>query len=342
MELKTGKPAWSNDPGSKENVQAAVIYPAGRDAVANLPTSPSEGRPCYTLTVSDGRLYAQLGDPITTRPRDELRESDSSLVCLDLEHGEGKLLWKIDAGSIDAQAAFEGSPLVVDGRAYAVVRRGRPQLLTDVVAFDAETGRRLWDRQVCAGVANAGQGEGLSSHQLLTFGDDAVFLSTGMGAIAALEADGGALRWIVTYESVQPDATAPARVRSGASPCVFANNIVCAAPGDFDGILAIESHSGTNLWRRALPGGIDQLLGTKNGVLIASGEGLWGLELTTGRVLWHVGYRDPASFGFGRGILAGDVVYWPTREEILVVDQASGSLQRRIPLRCATGKKGET
>ena len=87
--LKTGKPAWTNDLGFKENVQAAVIYPAGRDAIANLPTAPSEGRPCYTLTVSEGRLYARLGEPITTRPRDELRESDSSLVCLDLEHGEG-------------------------------------------------------------------------------------------------------------------------------------------------------------------------------------------------------------------------------------------------------------
>ena len=190
------------------------------------------------------------------------------------------------------------------------------------------------------GVANGGQGEGLLSQQLLTKGDDAVFLSTGMGAIAALEADGGGSAWVVTYESNQPDPSAPARVRSGASPCVFASNIVFAAPGDFDGILAIESHSGTTLWRTALPGGIDQLLGTKNGVLFAGGEGLWGLELATGRVLWHVGYRDPASFGFGRGILAGDVVYWPTREEILVVDQTSGSLRRRIPLRARDGEEG--
>jgi hypothetical protein len=71
-----------------------------------------------------------------------------------------------------------------------------------------------------------------------------------------------------------------------------------------------------------------------------SGEGLWGVALTTGRVLWHVGFKDPSSFSFGRGILAGDVVYWPTREEILVVEQATGRLRRRIPLLARDGEGG--
>lgn len=338
--VRTGKPAWPVDRNAKENLQSAVIYPSGAEATSNLATAPPVGTPRYTLTVSDGRLYARLGDPNTTRPRDDPRESDSFLVCLDLKRGEGKLLWKIDAGAIDPQAAFEGSPLVVDGRAYAAVRRGRPQMLTDVACFDAETGRRLWERPVCAAVANGGQGEGLVSHQLLTAGDNAVFLSTGTGAIAAIETDGGALRWIVTYESSFPEGSSAGRARSATAPCLFAENVVFAAPNDFDGILAIESHTGTSLWRRALPGGIDHLLGAKNGVLVASGKGLWGLALATGRVLWHVGFTDPASFGYGRGILAGDVVYWPTREEILVVEQETGTLRRRIPLLARDGERG--
>ena len=67
-------------------------------------------------------------------------------------------------------------------------------------------------------------------------------------------------------------------------------------------------------------------------MLFVSGESLWGLNLATGQVVWHVGFTDPTSFGFGRGILAGNVVYWPTREDIYVVDQATGRLRRRIPL----------
>ena len=338
--LQTGKPAWPVGRNGQDNPQSSVIYPAGGESAVNLPTAPLGGAPRYTLTVSDGRLYARLGDPITTRPREDLRESDSFLVCLDLERGEGKLLWKVDAGMIDAQAAFEGSPLVVDGRAYIVARKGRPQMVTHVVCLDAETGRRLWERPVCAAVALGAQGEGLLSHELLTAGDHGIFLSTGTGAIAALEAEGGTLRWIVTYESNLPDTASSGRSRSPVSPCLFADNVVVAAPADFDGLMAIESHSGTTLWRRSLPGGVDQILGCKNGVLIVSGEGLWGVALTTGRVLWHVGFKDPSSFGFGRGILAGDVVYWPTREEILVVEQATGRLRRRIPLLARDGEGG--
>ena len=338
--MRTGKPAWPVVRGAKDNSTSSVIYPSGGEAASNLPSAPLSGMPRYTLTVSEGRVFARVGDPNVSRTRDELRESDSSLVCLDLEHGEGRLLWKVPASTIDPQAAFASSPLVMGGRAYAVVRRGRPQLLTDVLCFYAETGRRLWDRPVCAAVANGGPGEGVGASQLLSAGDNAVFLSTGTGAVAAIEADGGALRWIVTYESNPPDATSPGRVRSGIDACLFSENMAFAAPSDFDGILAMESHSGTTLWRRALPGGIDHLLGTKNGILIASGEGLWGLAAATGRVLWHVGYKDPVAFGFGRGILAGDVVYWPTREEIFVVEQSTGTLRRRIPLLARDGEAG--
>jgi hypothetical protein len=63
-----------------------------------------------------------------------------------------------------------------------------------------------------------------------------------------------------------------------------------------------------------------------------SGQSLWGLNLATGRIEWQLGFTDPASFGFGRGLLAGDIVYWPTREDIYVVDQATGRVRRRIPL----------
>ena len=187
-------------------------------------------------------------------------------------------------------------------------------------------------RSVCAAVEDVGQNGSVLSHQLLTAGDDAVFLATGLGAIAAVEADSGSLRWVVTYESGDRDSPTSDRERRENSPCLFAQNIVVAAPGDSNTLFAIDSRCGTTLWRRVLPGGVEHLLGTKDGVLIVSGQSLWGLDLATGHVVWHLGYTDPASFGFGRGILAGSVVYWPTREDIYVVDQATGSLRRRIPL----------
>ena len=324
--IRTGKPAWPAGQG-----EGAVIYSPVAEATTFGPIQYM-GTPRYTMTVADGRLFARMGAPVTSRASNELRESDSQLVCLDLQHNEGKLLWKVESTSLDGQGAFEGSPLVVGGRAYVVVRKGRPQLQTEIVCFDAESGRRLWNRPVCAAIAHVGQNDGIISHELLTAGDDALYLSTGSGAIAAMEKDGSSLRWVVTYESEGRDSSTPLRESGETSPCLFAQNMVFAAPNDFNGVMAIDSRCGLTLWRQSLPGGVEHLLGEKNGVLIASGKSLWGLELSTGLPLWHVGFTDPVSFGYGRGILAGDAVYWPTREDIFVVDQATGTLRQRIPL----------
>jgi outer membrane protein assembly factor BamB len=326
-DVRTGRPAWGDD-----RLEHAAIYSATSDINAPAPSTVIVGAPRYTMTIADGRLYARMGDPTTARPRNSLHESDSSIVCLDLNRGEGKLLWKVDAPSLEPQSAFEGSPLVVHGRAYVALRKGRPRMQTDVACLEAESGRKLWSRSVCASVEDIGQGASLLSHQLLTAGDEAVFLSTGLGAIAALEAEDGAFRWVATYESGERDGQANESERRENFPCLFAQNIVVAAPGDSNKITAFDSRTGATLWRRTLPGGVEHLLGTKDGLLFVSGERLWALELTTGQIAWHVGFSDPASFGFGRGILAGNVIYWPTREDIYVVDQASGRYRRRIPL----------
>jgi outer membrane protein assembly factor BamB len=326
-DVRTGKPAWGDD-----RLDNAAIYTATPDVSAPAPSPNFIGAPWYTMTIADGRLYARMGDPTTAHPRGTLHESDSSLVCLDLNRGEGKLLWKVDAAAIDPQSAFEGSPLVDRGRAYIAARKGRPRMQTDVVCLEAESGRRLWSRSVCAAVEDIGQSGGLLSHQLLTAGDDAVFLATGLGAIAAVEAEDGSLRWIVTYESGERDSPSNQHDHRENAPCLFAQNVVVAAPGDSHKLFAFDSRCGTTLWRRVLPGGVEHLLGVKDGVLIVSGESLWGLSLATGEPIWQVGWTDPASFGFGRGILAGDVVYWPTREDIYVVEQSTGRLRRRIPL----------
>jgi outer membrane protein assembly factor BamB len=325
-DLRTGKSVWGDD-----RLENPAIYSVAPDVASPPPAPFLVGVPRYTMTVADGRLYARMGDPTTARPRTALHESDSSVVCLDLNHGEGKLVWKLDASTLDPQSAFEGSPLVAQGRAYIAARKGRPRMQTDVVCLEAESGRKLWSRSVWAAVEDIGQ-NGMLSHQLLTAGDDAVFLSTGLGAVAAVEAEDGSLRWVVTYESGNRESTPTEQERRENSPCLFAQNIVVAAPGDSNRLFAIDSRCGTILWRRALPGGVEHLLGAKDGILVASGERLWGLNLSTGEVVWSVGFTDPVSFGFGRGILAGKVVYWPTREDIYVVDQGTGRLRRRIPL----------
>jgi hypothetical protein len=71
------------------------------------------------------------------------------------------------------------------------------------------------------------------------------------------------------------------------------------------------------------------LLGVGEGRLLASGDYLYWFDVNTGQLVGqfpggrraigpHVG---PSPRGFGRGILAGSQVYWPTRNCLYVFDQ---------------------
>jgi hypothetical protein len=65
------------------------------------------------------------------------------------------------------------------------------------------------------------------------------------------------------------------------------------------------------------------LLGVAQGSLIVSGSQLWWLDAQTGKVVMtfppsmEVAQAEPR----GRGLLSGDVVVWPTRNELWVFNQ---------------------
>jgi hypothetical protein len=78
------------------------------------------------------------------------------------------------------------------------------------------------------------------------------------------------------------------------------------------------------------------LLGVGHGNLIASGDYLYWFDVATGRQVGQFPQQrsespgaaraDPP--GFGRGVLAGDYVYWPTRENIYVFEQRTRRVDR--------------
>ena len=57
--------------------------------------------------------------------------------------------------------------------------------------------------------------------------------------------------------------------------------------------------------------------------------------MATGEPAWpqrRIGYDDPEGFSAGRGVLVGDDVWWPNREELLVVSASTGQITRRVDL----------
>ena len=339
FDAATGRPKWSEPDDSPLDAHAAVIHSLADPVVPKLPI---DGRPRNSLSVFGDRLYARLGTSITARAKQETN-SHSELVGLDISVGEGKLVWRVAAEEIDPQDPlsatslwnFDGAPVADLQRVYVILRRSLPQEQLNVACFDAETARLLWNRKIGITVAATEETVNSTSHLQVTLAEDSVFVSTDAGAIAALDAHDGAIRWLRTYAS---DAVLTSRGsrRDGHAPPVYHDGTLYVAPLDSDLLLAIHAESGLLLWQREWPDPLQSVLGVAGNTLIVQGRSLWGVELATGEPAWpsrRVGSDDPEGFSFGQGALIGGEVWWPNRDDLLVVAARSGQITRRITIR---------
>ena len=160
--------------------------------------------------------------------------------------------------------------------------------------------------------------------------------------IAALDAQDGTIRWLRTYASENALSSRDRR-RDGHTPPIYHDGVLYVAPLDSDLLLAIHAESGLLLWQREWPDPIQYVLGISDGTLIVQGRSLWGVALATGDPAWphrRVGHDDPEGSSFGRGVLIDHDVWWPNREELIVVSANSGRIKRRLELKESLGLTG--
>jgi outer membrane protein assembly factor BamB len=330
----TPVPAWP-----KEGDDSGLVWQF--EKIVGFPEKM--GTPRFTMSIANGRLYAKMGQTVTGRSKNSFAPLQSAIVCLDLAGNEGELVWLARAEETLGDGwAFDGSPLADGEHVYVVARKSQPQMQLNVACFHAVTGNLVWNRKVCTAVSPLADVKNLISHLLLTRGDDALYLSTDLGAILAIDPRDGTLRWATTYESheVENDIVPADHSLRGLQPCVSARGIVLATPSDFGGVMALDASGGAIRWERRLKGGVRHILGvTAAGLAIVSGDRLWAVDLATGQIRWQLGNDDPGEGGYGRGVLAGDLVYWPKRLELLMVRQADGAIQSRRNLEALYGKE---
>jgi|GEM_PF-2729504 len=338
-ELFTGRPI--DDLGLDDSL---VIYPPLSTEPALPPRRNVVGGPLWTVTVGNGRLFARMGSVVTTPAPSELREQISELVCIDLAEGQGRLSWKLTAVDISSQLqaddptapswSWEGTPLLDGSKLYATLSRRRPQLEWCVVCLDAETGRLLW--QQTAGISRTAPAdhENLASHLLLTAGHNRLFLATDWGAVFCLSQHDGQPLWVMTYQSLPPAwPHNSSRLPLTPAPPVLVDQQLFVAPGDSPFVFSLDVATGTPRWQYHLKEPVEHLLGVSQGCLIGSGKSLWALDQKTGERRWQIQPDEPERQGYGRGWLAGDVVYWPTRESICIVETETGRTEREQVLR---------
>ena len=271
--------------------------------------------------------------------------SQSFLVAVD-RTTDGKLLWKRSAETIalpkrpaeglSRTVGFEGTPVADARSVYVALTDRREQTATYVACLDAETGNPRWVRHLGEAASDfdnnmMGMGMGMVGssndlgHRLLTLDGPTVYFQTNLGAVAALDAETGGIRWVATYPRQERGGLGQGSQRD-LNPAIVHDGLVIVAPDDAASIYAYDAGSGRLVWKTdPLPEEVKlaHLLGVAKGRLVATGDRVLLFDVKTGKLL-HTWPDGGAYEGFGRGILAGDRIYWPTRNEIHVLDQATG------------------
>jgi outer membrane protein assembly factor BamB len=340
-DLETGRPLWS-----------AAAAPAAGDVRAAAPARRGgdrlqHGVPRYTLTAADQRLFVKLGAQATIqveRARQEPRPP-GYLAALDLT-AQKKLLFEIhvDGSEWGAGWALEGAPLVAGERLYVALRRCvNVRSQAHVACFRLRgNGARLRWRKLIVSAETPGQGEADEyTHNLLTLDQGTLYYNSNLGAVAALRADDGLVQWLVKYPR-SPTGRSPYHSRRhwlrSLNPCLVHKDLAIVAPSDCDRIFALDAATGFTLWSTLPQQAVDavHLLGVAGDTLIASGNRLYWIDVHRGEVVQAFPARVEESLGgFGRGILAGEEVYWPTRDRLYVFHQRHMRLTRQpVDLAC--------
>ena len=314
FDLETGRGAWGQEKG--------IIY---------RPKDPSRqisrerrgylkiGVPRFTMTAHAGKLYARMGGPVTSGPADPNSTARKSyLVCLDLKK-QGAKVWEIPPDERDRSWAFEGSPLCDGENVYVGMRRSDVRPQAHVACFDAQTGEMRWRRFVSAAETPA---RGLTdeiTHNLLTLAEGTLYYNTNLGSVAALSADDGRIHWVSLYPRAKGGdlSSRAAHFYRDLNPCIYYRGKLFVAPSDSEEIFALDAATGEMLWASPHPSDAIHLLGVASGNLIASGHRLWWLDVETGKVILRWPESPMAGVrGYGRGMIVGDEIYWPTRTQI--------------------------
>jgi outer membrane protein assembly factor BamB len=155
-----------------------------------------------------------------------------------------------------------------------------------------------------------------------------------LGAVAAVDADGGWLKWLRLYPRYSPSErnkaaaaglihtrnyTPPDRGTAKMwEPCapMLAGGLLIAAPQDCDYLLALDPDSGALIWR-APRVGLRRLLGAVDGRVVLSGaDQVVVRDATNGKALWR---RRLGARVIGHGALGRDYIALSTTKALEVV-----------------------
>ena len=211
---------------------------------------------------------------------------------------------------------------------------------TYIACFDADTGADRWIRYLGLGVARRRQflryGHGHAVRRMARRATSTIGCSRSTGRPSIIRPiwapwsrstpRPGPTLWVATYPRQEPNQLGNGGERD-LNPAVVHDGRVFVAPSDADAIFAFDAGSGRLLWKTdpiADDVKLSHLLGVAKGRLVATGNRVLLFDVKTGKLLHAWPDSGKSLEGYGRGLLAGDMIYWPTQNEIQVLDQRTG------------------
>lgn len=317
---------------------------------------PVDGHPWFMLAGEEGRVVGRFG-PSESGWLQSVRPvlPVSELVMFDVER-ESQVVsgYPIGARKLyesrqSTLVEFEGAPLIVGRRMYVgLSRRDDATLTSSLACYDVASGELIYETEVISSARPlpAAPASRMAS-SLVSYREGMVYYHGDSGAVAAVDAEDGGILWLVRYPRAELDNSAyPRRRRAAggrANPVALLGALAIVGPADLDRLMALDAFDGRMVWAtgEAEADDADQVLGEVDGQIIVGGDSLYRLDRSTGTVMdrWPAGTTQqihgalPQPRRQGRGLMAGQMVYWPTSEAIWVFDASTFVPVQKVDLR---------
>lgn len=227
---------------------------------------------------------------------------------LPLEWGKDKnVKWKAEL-----PARGVSSPVAFGDRVYLTCSSGARDDRLHVLCFDANTGKRLWHRQLQGTGGTACHPKTCMAAPTPVADETGVYALFATADVAAFDAD-GTLRW---YRSLVGDyPTITNQVGMASSPILVKDKLIVPMDNAGESFLAaIDTKYGKNVWKAERPRDINwvtPLVRTAGGsteVICDAPSGLAAYDANTGQKRWS------SKLGHGNiptAVLQGDTIYLP-------------------------------
>lgn len=328
----------------KRTVWYDLVRDGAKEALELPSKTAAEAGLGYTLSVADNLVFVRMGGPVVRPPATEKPAGKSKpmtrksyLVCLNqAASGAPRQRWLKPAQQDETSTAmFEGTPVVHQGRVFVAVTRFAASTTTAIASFDADTGRERWRKPVdICEVQDHRMLEPRYRHFLLTVAGSKVICCSHTGAIVALDMDTGRVAWAARYPGRSDRLSESGPTPRSVAPSLYSAGKLFVAPADYDRVLCLDPETGRLLWESTPPAEVVHLLGESQGKLIVTTvNDIRALDVATGQTLrgWLQPEDGTSLPPFGRGILAGSWVCWPTIHGLRVLDVATGQPIDHVP-----------